>query len=310
MKKLLAVLLMAAGCATMPPKELVAARQAYETSRTGATGALNPTELYEARKALETANRYFNEGGDTGQVRDWAYVAHRQIQVADAHARAELERRQLAEVARQTQSFREQQMQTTQRQLYQTREQLAEQQRNRETMTKDLESERQRSEHTSQDLANTAAQLETERQARADAETRLQDVTKQLEAAGQVKEESRGVVLTLSGSVLFAPGKSTLLPTAQSRLEQVAPALTEQTKEHRITVEGHTDSLGSDDYNQQLSLSRANAVREYLISKGVPQDRIEAKGLGESRPLVENDTPEKRANNRRVEIVIEPKPVS
>ena len=75
-------------------------------------------------------------------------------------------------------------------------------------------------------------------------------------------------------------------------------------------VEGHTDSQGSDAVNQPLSLNRASAVRDYLVSRGVPQEKISAVGLGASRPLVDNNTAENRANNRRVEIVIQPAQVS
>jgi OOP family OmpA-OmpF porin len=74
----------------------------------------------------------------------------------------------------------------------------------------------------------------------------------------------------------------------------------------KIEVQGHTDSKGSDQYNLDLSQKRANAVRDYLISKGVDADRLTAKGLGESTPIATNDTPEGRAENRRVEF----KPIS
>ena len=72
-----------------------------------------------------------------------------------------------------------------------------------------------------------------------------------------------------------------------------------------MVVEGHTDNRGSDRTNQVLSLNRANAVRDYLVSRGVDGDKISAVGLGASRPLVDNKTAENRANNRRVEIVIQ-----
>jgi outer membrane protein OmpA-like peptidoglycan-associated protein len=119
-----------------------------------------------------------------------------------------------------------------------------------------------------------------------------------------VKEEARGLVITLSGSVLFASNKSALLPAAQNRLNQVAEALM-ATKERKLTVEGHTDSQGSSSYNQVLSQQRADAVRSYLISRGYSGDLIQAHGIGKDRPVADNANAEGRANNRRVEIIID-----
>ena len=88
------------------------------------------------------------------------------------------------------------------------------------------------------------------------------------------------------------------------RSDQVAEALKQQDAQKRMVVEGHTDSMGSDSTNQPLSLNRATAVRNYLVSRGVASDRITATGMGSSHPIVDNKTAENRANNRRVEIVI------
>ena len=77
-----------------------------------------------------------------------------------------------------------------------------------------------------------------------------------------------------------------------------------------MLVEGHTDSQGSDKVNQPLSLNRGNAVRDYLVTRGVVSEKITAAGLGSTRPLVDNKSAENRANNRRVEIVISAAPIS
>ena len=133
---------------------------------------------------------------------------------------------------------------------------------------------------------------------------------KDLAAVAAVKEEARGMVITLSGSVLFASGKFALLNTAMTKLDQVAEALKAQDADKRMVVEGHTDSQGSDKVNQPLSLNRGNAVRDYLVSRGVASEKITAVGLGSTRPIVDNKSAENRANNRRVEIIISPAPIS
>jgi len=94
------------------------------------------------------------------------------------------------------------------------------------------------------------------------------------------------------------------LPAARTRLDQVADVLL-TTPERNLTVEGHTDSQGSDSYNLDLSQRRADEVRNHLVQRGYQADRIKALGLGEGTPIADNASPEGRANNRRVEIVIE-----
>jgi outer membrane protein OmpA-like peptidoglycan-associated protein len=116
------------------------------------------------------------------------------------------------------------------------------------------------------------------------------------------KDEARGTIITLSGSVLFRSNDSALLPAALTRLDQVAEALV--AKGQRVTVEGYTDSRGSQSTNMSLSQRRADSVRSYLVTRGFPTEKIEARGMGPDRPIADNTSAEGRANNRRVEIVI------
>ena len=101
-----------------------------------------------------------------------------------------------------------------------------------------------------------------------------------------IKEEARGLVITLSGSVLFASNEWNLLPAAQDRLNRVADALLVN-KERQLTIEGFTDSQGSSEHNMVLSQKRAEVVRSYLISRGYPDNLIQANGIGEERPVAE-----------------------
>ena len=106
--------------------------------------------------------------------------------------------------------------------------------------------------------------------------------------------------------MLFVSAKSDLLPSAQAKLDDVAKALGQQNPESKIVIEGHTDSQGNASYNQDLSQRRADSVRSYLVAHGIASDRISAQGFGMTRSIADNASPEGRANNRRVEIVVQP----
>ncbi len=150
--------------------------------------------------------------------------------------------------------------------------------------------------------------VSVERSKREDAEKKAAQASSDLARIAAVKQESRGMVITLSGAVLFTSGQSALLPGAMVKLNDVGEALVKGNPESKIVVEGHTDSQGRASDNQELSLARAQAVRDYLVSRGIAQDRITAQGLGSTRPVATNKTPEGRADNRRVEIVVQPSP--
>lgn len=133
----------------------------------------------------------------------------------------------------------------------------------------------------------------------------LEQAKLQLAGISQVTSKSRGLVITLEGAVLFGSGRSELLPGARERLARVAQLLRHQTLSRRLVVEGHTDSVGSEESNVLLSEQRARAVRGFLVSEGIAEQRIQAIGKGETEPVASNASPEGRASNRRVEIVLE-----
>ena len=117
----------------------------------------------------------------------------------------------------------------------------------------------------------------------------------------QAKQTQRGMVMTLS-DVLFDTDAATLKPGADLTLDRIADFL-KKSPDVRLIVEGHTDSRGSEHYNEDLSQRRAQAVRDALIAQGIQGDRIEALGRGEAFPVASNDTSAGRQQNRRVEIV-------
>ena len=264
--------LLALGCASaQPPRELIDARAAY--ARAGADPQVNTlalTQLHVAKTTLDAAERQFRNEGDEPATRDLAYIAERRARYAEVQAALLAAQKMKADV-------------------------VAEGQRRLATNAQQSQS----------DLQKTKSQLDQEKARRQQAELRAKEAMESLARIAAIKQEDRGLVITLSGSVLFATAKWTLLPSATNRLEEVAKALKEQ-EGRSITVEGHTDSVGNDASNMTLSQKRADSVREFLISRGVAADHVRAVGVGEGRPVADNQSAEGRANNRRVEIIVEP----
>ena len=132
------------------------------------------------------------------------------------------------------------------------------------------------------------------------AQSQLADTQQELKDL-QAKQTNRGLVMTLS-DVLFDTGRATLKPGADRDLDRLAQALKDNSNT-RVLIEGHTDSVGGDDYNMALSQKRAESVADALQMRGVPADRYQAKGLGKDFPVASNATQSGRQQNRRVEIV-------
>jgi outer membrane protein OmpA-like peptidoglycan-associated protein len=145
---------------------------------------------------------------------------------------------------------------------------------------------------------------ETRRQlAQSDAETRRLRIQNELARIASTRSEQRGLIVTLNGGILFDTGKTALKPGAKSTLSKIAKQL-QTDPSLKISVEGHTDNVGSTATNQSLSEKRANAVRDYLVSAGISGDHITADGKGEESPIATNKTAAGRQQNRRVELVI------
>jgi len=121
----------------------------------------------------------------------------------------------------------------------------------------------------------------------------------------EVTRQGDNVILNMPGHVTFATDSAQISPAFQGTLDQVATTITEY-QDTRVQVAGHTDSTGSESYNQQLSQRRAQAVADYLASRGVATTRITTIGHGETQPVASNETAEGRQQNRRVEIILSP----
>ena len=120
-----------------------------------------------------------------------------------------------------------------------------------------------------------------------------------------VQQQGDALLVAFPGDVLFDTGSSSLAPGAFSRLDQLAATLSRY-PDTDVIIKGYTDGAGSETFNQTLSEQRADAVRRYLIGKGVSPARMTSVGFGESMPLATNSTPEGRQQNRRVEFELRP----
>jgi outer membrane protein OmpA-like peptidoglycan-associated protein len=134
------------------------------------------------------------------------------------------------------------------------------------------------------------------------AEQMREKLKEQLNNVLQTKETARGLIVNMS-DVLFDFNKFALKPEAREKLAKVSGILLAYPN-LKLQVEGHTDNVGSDEYNQKLSEQRADGVRDYLVSQSVPNGNISAQGFGKTQPIADNSTNSGRAQNRRVELVV------
>jgi outer membrane protein OmpA-like peptidoglycan-associated protein len=271
-------------CASSTPTpELVSARQAYDQARTDPNSKLVPDSVLSAKQALDKAESVHQSDPQSDEDRSYSYVAQRRAELSMALGA----------------NAKTKQDESTSAQNYgQLQDTL------RTSAVQKLGVERGQVNQLGAQLAQTQTGLAAETDARKAAEARAARAMESLAKIAQVKEEARGMVITLSGQVLFVTGKSELLPAAQDQLGVVAKALQDQGDIRPIVVEGYTDSVGSDTANMKLSQDRADAVRSFLVSKGLPSDKLTAVGKGKSNPVAPNDTADGRANNRRVEIIV------
>ena len=333
------------GCASIPPKELVDARAAYRQASAGPAEQLAPAELHKANEALTLAEQSFRKDPDSYKTKDLAYAAQRKSELAGARgamaadksskekADAAFQKKQTEIVKQGKQDLSDSEKRTTaaqaeldkraavkaskdeadaafqkqQAEIAQGKQALRESEKQASAAQAELDKRaavKASEEKAAADLQKQQAEIAQGKQALSDSEKRTAEAMTALAALAAVREEERGSVVTLSGGVLFLSAQSTLLSSAKVKLNQVADALL-AVRARNLIVEGYTDSRGTESYNQGLSQRRADSVRDYLVQRGYPSNRIQASGKGEGGPIADNASAEGRANNRRVAIVIE-----
>jgi len=256
-----------------------------------------PLDLAEARNAVELArlagaDRYAGDSFAKAQKlltdAEVAREAREALNLAQAEReRAQVEReRALAEETRRRQAEADAQNAAVARAAAE-RERLEIERARQEALKAQSEAEQAQA---------AVAQAEQEKNALRD---RLRE---QLSVILETRETARGLIVNVS-DVLFDTGSATLKPGAREKLARVAGILASH-PDLKIEIEGHTDSVGGDDYNQRLSERRAESVRTYLVQQKIAATSVDAEGFGESRPVANNASPAGRQKNRRVELVV------
>jgi outer membrane protein OmpA-like peptidoglycan-associated protein len=261
------------GCVSaMTPNELIEARSAYGEARVSRAANFSQERLTHAKQALDQAEGAYEAAPGTPEARALAYVALRRAELAKVSGDYEFHRHVVAE-------------------LQERRRTPA------ETATPSAPEPTSPSDdaaHAEQDLAQRDAAENAV----------LVEALSELAPRVTVTDGTAAMIITLDASLAFVPKKADIAPGANDDLEKVAHALARLDPERAIVVKGHTDSTGPDAQSLALSKGRAEALKSYLVSRGIVAERITAEGRGKQEPVSSNDSAEGRALNRRIEIIV------
>lgn len=272
-----ATVVMLSACSTpaMKPEGVVAIRDKLALLQADAQLAgLVPVELKEAESAVRAAEKPIK---DTELSNHLVYVADRKVDIATARAKTRLLVDQRQALKNQSDDVRLQ------------------------ARTLDVKNARSQTEAAKAETAVALAEVEKSRSEMKSELARSSDLQQQIGTLN-AKATDRGLIMTL-GDLSFATGKSALKSGVARDLDKLAIFL-DQYGDRTIIIEGHTDNVGSEALNLNLSQQRADSVRDYLVAKGIDSGRMTVAGKGEGSPIDSNESNVGRQNNRRVEIVI------
>ena len=267
------------GCSSIPQNEsLTEAHSSYNSARANPQVMnLAAVELLQAGESLDKADHALSKGESDAKVDQLAYMAKLQVGIAQETAK-----RKSYELAVTNANAKRDQA------LLKTRTAEA------DAAKQELAVVEETADQQVAALAAASAKAERDQALIAQQEMQLKELNAQ--------KTERGLVITL-GDVLFSTNKAQLESGGMRNVQKLADFL-KQYPQHKVLVEGYTDSTGSNDLNQELSDRRANAVRTALLDMGIRSDRVTARGYGEAYPVASNDTAASRQLNRRVEIIL------
>ena len=271
------------GCAAPKNSSLTEAHSSYDSARSDPqVTTLAALELQQAGDTLNKADYALKERESEATVNHLAYLTKQQVAIAQETAK-----RKAAELAVTNASAKRDQVRLEARtaEADAAKQQVANMQEVADWQAADLAAANANAQSDQALIAQQAMQL------------------KELNAQKlNARQTDRGLVITL-GDVLFSTGKAQLAAGGTRSVQKLAGFLKEY-PQHKVLIEGHTDSTGSDSLNQELSERRANAVRTALVDMGISGDRVITRGFGKAFPVASNDTADGRQLNRRVEIIL------
>lgn len=301
------------------PLELYEARNAVQIARWAGAEKYAPDTLTKAVQNLQNAESYLL--GKAGK-KPIGTVAREAVQMAEdariitvkkieeeqlarerAAAEEETRRRAQAEAERTAAEQAQRRAEQAKREAQVAAEVAARQKAEADAARASALAQQQAAQDEAEKARLAAQEAESMRQKAENEKAELRaQLLQQLNLILETRDTTRGLIVNMS-DVLFDTGKYTLRPGAREKLAKISgivlahPGL-------KLEIEGHTDSVGSDEYNQQLSENRAGAVRDYLLQQGIAINNLLTRGFGETMPVASNDTPAGRQQNRRVELVV------
>lgn len=278
-------------------QQLGQAEQSYAQKRDRSTVEAAAREVVEtAEEARVMAVKQKAEEDAAARAAAEKKAAEEREAKARADAAVEARRRQDAEAARAQAEAAKAEAEKMKQEAEKAAQEAAQQKQEAEAAKAALAIEADKARAAAQQAEKARQQAENEKQ---EMRTRL---LQQLNSILATRETARGLIANMS-DVLFKTGSYELASDARERLAKISgivlsyPGL-------KLQVEGHTDNVGGDDYNQQLSEKRAQAVRDYLVEQGIASGAITSRGFGKTMPIATNDTADGRQQNRRVELVL------
>ncbi len=285
------------------PFELYQARNAVQIARFEKADQYAPDQFNKASKALEKAEATLKD--KKGKKETVLMASKEAVQAAeDARSlgmkRAEEEKLAAAQKQAEEEAKQRAQAEAAQKQA-QAQAEVAQQQA-AQAQAQAATAQAGQAQAQAQAQAATAQAAQVQAAARIAAQKQRADLLKQLNRILATQDTDRGLVVTMAG-VNFPSGSATLQPAGRENLAKLAGILAAHPS-LKLDIEGYTDSAGKDEKNMELSQKRAEAVQAYLTEKGIAATSLTAKGLGKASPVATNDTPEGKAKNRRVEIIV------